>query len=290
MRKEKDRRRLVAALLTFPTPGLGHLYSGEFRRAIAIFTGWIGLAAILLYTPLQETFRGLGTFIIVLLAVFLMIMISSVRAARRNSPLELHAFNKWYLYALVVLFTHYLVVPSLIAFSPFKSYYIPSGSMEPAILIGDHIYTRRFSDQEVHLRRGQIVIALRGDVGGSNTFVRRIVGLPGETVSIVDKKVFVDGKPLKDPWGVHRDTRVYPAKKYLDRKARLRDNRDPMPIPENSVLLLGDNRDSSYDDRYLGPTRISDLIGEALYVYWSQAGSGLDSIRFQRIGHDLHGT
>lgn len=165
-----------------------------------------------------------------------------------------------------------------------KTFYIPSGSMEETLLIGDHLFVNRYlfgqsvSDWEHRLtpvrdvRHGDIVI-FRSPKEPNTDLVKRCVGLPGDEIRIVDKRLLINGSPVDDEsYTIHRDTRVFPNRRYLDRTNRERDNFGPVVVPEDHYFFLGDNRDESFDSRYWGPVPRHYLKGRALMIYWSFGG------------------
>ncbi len=170
-----------------------------------------------------------------------------------------------------------------------KTFYIPSGSMEETLLIGDHLFVNRYlfglsgSQWERRLtparqvRRGDIVI-FRSPESPTTDLVKRCVGLPGDEIQIVDKQLHINGAAVDDTsFAIHRDAkRTFPNRRYLERTARLRDNFGPFVVPENHFFFLGDNRDESYDSRYWGAVPRHYLKGRALMIYWSFGGSTPD--------------
>ncbi|MFN3921283.1 MAG: signal peptidase I, partial [Caldimicrobium sp.] len=108
-------------------------------------------------------------------------------------------------------------------------------------------------------------------------FIKRVIGLPGDTIEIINKKVFVNGKPLKEPYVQFSDKEIYP------KEISPRDNFGPIKVPPGQLFVLGDNRDQSYDSRFWGFVPISSLKGKALIIYFSW-DSEKGSIRLRRIG------
>ncbi len=169
-----------------------------------------------------------------------------------------------------------------------KTFYIPSGSMEDTLLIGDHLFVNRYlfgpasSPWEQRwtpsrdVRRGDIVI-FRSPESPTTDLVKRCVGLPGDTIQIIGKRLWVNGAPAEDGgYAVHRDETTFPNRRYLPRKTRLRDNFGPLVVPEDHYFFLGDNRDHSYDSRYWGAVPRHYLKGRALMIYWSFGGTTPD--------------
>jgi signal peptidase I len=143
---------------------------------------------------------------------------------------------------------------------------IPSGSMGRTLLIGDHLLVSRFGyDAGVpftgwHMRlwrepRRQQVVIFRTPVPGSPDYVKRVIGLPGDTVEIRHGVVWVSGAPLAEP--------------YLAAPPNRLENFAPVKVPPASYFVLGDNRENSYDSRYWGFVPRSAIIGTPVVIYMS---------------------
>lgn len=167
-----------------------------------------------------------------------------------------------------------------------KTFYIPSGSMESTLLIGDHLFVNRFiyGDSLVDsvspnrdLKRGDVVI-FRSLERPTTDLVKRCIGLPGDTIQIVDKKLVVNGQEVDDSSFTQRkDPRTFPNKRFIvNRQNRIRDNFGPFEVPEDHYFFLGDNRDHSYDSRFWGAVPKHYIKGRALMVYWSYGGETPD--------------
>ena len=161
----------------------------------------------------------------------------------------------------------------------FQAFKIPSGSMEDNLLIGDHIIVNKFIygakapvlDKVLPLRdirRGDIVV-FRYPEQPDVDFVKRVVALPGETIAIRNKKVFIDGRPLDEPYVVFDDERTYPEGPFLPEPYRSRDQYGPVRVREGEYFAMGDNRDHSHDSRYWGGVPRALIKGRAFVVYWS---------------------
>jgi signal peptidase I len=159
----------------------------------------------------------------------------------------------------------------------FQAFKIPSGSMEDNLKIGDHIVVNKFiyGPGSVpglvplrEIRRGDIII-FRYPGDPDVDFVKRVIALPGETISIENKKVFIDGKRLAEPYVVHDDAHVYPGSEYLPDDYRYRDQKASYNIPAGQYFVMGDNRDHSRDSRFWGTVPRSMIKGRAFMVYWS---------------------
>jgi len=172
-----------------------------------------------------------------------------------------------------------------------QAFVIPTGSMEDTLLIGDHLLVDKLSyapggPVSKHLlpyrsiRRGDIIV-FRYPVEINQTYVKRVIGLPGDRVRIENKEVYVNGVQLQEPYKYHKTP-------YTD---SYRDNFPGVPnlplpksalemlekhvvngevvVPPNHYFAMGDNRDSSWDCRYWGFVPRENIIGKPLVIYWS---------------------
>ena len=172
-----------------------------------------------------------------------------------------------------------------------KTFYIPSGSMEDTLLIGDHLFVNRFiyglsaSEDEGDdssllpsraLRRGDIVI-FRSPETPATDLVKRCIGTPGDTIEIIDKALYINGEAVDDDaYVLHRDEKVFPNRRYLGKQIRQRDNFGPATIPDGEYFFMGDNRDFSYDSRVWGTVPRHYVKGRAVMIYWSFGGKTPD--------------
>ncbi|MGC9109746.1 MAG: signal peptidase I [Caldimicrobium sp.] len=169
-----------------------------------------------------------------------------------------------------------------------QAYKIPSGSMIPTLLVGDYLLVNKLSfgirnpikDDFLYrwgLPHRQEIVVFTYPEDKKLDFIKRVIGLPGDTVEIINKKVFVNGRPLSEPYVQFTDNTVYP------KEISPRDNFGPVKVPPGHIFVLGDNRDQSYDSRFWGFVPIHSLKGKALIIYFSW-DSEKGRIRFSRIG------
>lgn len=154
---------------------------------------------------------------------------------------------------------------------PFK---IPSGSMEDTLVVGDCLFVNKFtygikvpftSLRLPDLRKPQRddVVVFRFPPDRSQDFIKRLVGVPGDTIEIREKKVYVNGILYKNPHASHKDPKILP------RELTVRDSFGPIQVPAESYFVMGDNRDNSFDSRFWGFVPDEDIIGPAFIKYWS---------------------
>src|SRR5581483_1985042 len=163
----------------------------------------------------------------------------------------------------------------------FQAFKIPTGSMEDNLKIGDHIIVNKFIygpepnswKRFLPLRdiRRDDIIVFRYPLQPDTDFVKRVIGMPGDTVEIRDKVVYINGKALDEPYVVHVDPTTYPLQPALPEPYRSRDQFGPYTVPAGQYFAMGDNRDRSSDSRYWGTVPRSMIKGRAFMVYWSFA-------------------
>ena len=159
-----------------------------------------------------------------------------------------------------------------------QAFKIPTGSMETNLLIGDHLLVNKFIFGPTPLAIGRAVLPVRsirrGDVvvfkypeQPDRDFIKRVIGLPGETIELKNKKVYVNNQPLDEPY-VHFLTP--PSSDYQEVTSfDLRERFGPVTVPADAYFMMGDNRDNSQDSRYWGFLPRGHVKGKALVIYWS---------------------
>ncbi len=170
-----------------------------------------------------------------------------------------------------------------------QAFRIPSGSMEDTLLVGDHLLVNKFIyGVKIPFTGGETLIPVsepeRGDIvvfrypqNPEKDYIKRVVGIEGDVVEIVDKKLYVNGEQVNHDYAHYTDDTVYPAWRNP------RDNMEPMTVPEDSLFVMGDNRDNSHDSRFWGFVDLKAVKGEAFIIYWSWDRDSFD-VRWNRIG------
>jgi len=167
-----------------------------------------------------------------------------------------------------------------------QAFKIPSGSMIPTLLIGDHILVNKFGYGVKNPLNGDVWVAVGGpqrhDVivfqypqNPSLDFIKRVVGVAGDRIEIVQKKVLVNGEPCIEPNAVNLEADVLPSP---------RDNMSPITVPPGSVFVMGDNRDNSHDSRFWGFVDLKAIKGKAFILYWSWDRENF-MVRWKRLGN-----
>jgi signal peptidase I len=161
-----------------------------------------------------------------------------------------------------------------------QAFKIPTGSMEENLLIGDHLLVNKFvfGPTTSRLERALLPVAdvKRGDVivfkypeEPERDFIKRVIGLPGETLEVRDKKVFVNGTALDEPYAHYLQPVASPSEFHEVTSFDVRDRYGPVTVPPNQFFMMGDNRDNSQDSRYWGFLPRENIKGKSLVIYWS---------------------
>lgn len=173
-----------------------------------------------------------------------------------------------------------------------QAFKIPSGSMKDTLLVGDYILVNKFiygvkmpfTDYTIipieQPERGDIVV-FKFPEDPSKDFIKRVVGVGGDTILIQNKQVYVNGELQPDKFAIHSDPRTFPP------GLQFRDNLGPIKVPEGKLFVMGDNRDESNDSRFWGFVDVSAVRGKAFLVYWSWDSEHYD-VRWGRLGHIIH--
>jgi signal peptidase I len=172
------------------------------------------------------------------------------------------------------------------------AYKIPSRSMVPTLLVGDHILVNKFIyGVKIPLlrktiipvrepKRGEIVVFIFPN-DRSKDFIKRVIGVGGDKIEIKNKTIFINDKEYKDSYGIYSDSFILPG------SMQPRDNFGPVIVPKKSIFVMGDNRDESLDSRFWGFVDLKDVEGNAFIIYWSW-NRDEHNLRWERLGNSLH--
>jgi len=172
-----------------------------------------------------------------------------------------------------------------------QAFVIPTGSMEDTLLIGDHLLVDKLAYAPAgpiskyllpyeDVKRGDIIV-FRYPVDIKQTFVKRVMGVPGDHIRLENKNVYLNGHKLDEPYKIHKTEYIdsyrdnFPSQpnfpQYERGQAMLENNvkNGEVIVPANSYFAMGDNRDSSLDSRYWGFVPRENIIGKPLIIYWS---------------------
>lgn len=191
----------------------------------------------------------------------------------------------------------------------FQAFKIPTGSMKPNLLVGDHLLVNKFAFAPVafpferaalpmrDIRRGDVLV-FKFPEEPERDFIKRAIGLPGDTVELKNQTVYVNGTALVEPYAHY----LFPPSENGGNDLDLRRKYGPVTVPPDRYFMMGDNRDDSQDSRYWGFLPVHYIKGRALFIYWSfetpegSAGGGplstftgiFTGTRWGRLFHQIH--
>jgi signal peptidase I len=180
-----------------------------------------------------------------------------------------------------------------------QAFKIPTGSMENNLLIGDHLLVNKmvFGPTETALERTLMPVGRikRGDVivfkypeEPERDFIKRVIGLPGETLEVREKKVYINGQALDEPYVHFLQPPSAISEQAEFTSIDVRERYGPVTVPANQYFMMGDNRDNSQDSRYWGFLSRELIKGKALFIYWSYE-SGREDYQETGAGATLRG-
>lgn len=172
-----------------------------------------------------------------------------------------------------------------------QAFKIPSGSMKETLKIGDHILVNKFiygiKVPFTDLTLVPVTDPERGDIivfefpeDPDKDFIKRVVGVEGDTIEIRNKRLRVNGAPAEYPQAIYTDPRSIPE------GVQPRDYFGPVTVPEGALFVMGDNRDHSYDSRFWGFVDLKAVKGKAFMIYWSWDKENF-GVRWSRLGDFL---
>ena len=281
MANPKPKEPLIAVMLSVILTGLGQIYAGRILRGILFFC-----LPILVVIPgflymvnpsckINKSLFGAAIALIAALVAFgIFVIIDAYRCAKayniKNNLTRSITNGKRVLIILGILFLLFVFNPSQIISLYIKSnvmeaYKISSGAMIPTLRVGDRIFADKAIYKQTAPKRGDVAVFVAPDEVGKS-YIKRVVGLPGETVEIKDGKALINGAVITEPAAFKRN-HYYNKGKYA--KAG-----QPIKIPEDSYFVLGDNSSSSKDSRYFGFVPRKSFIGKAFKIYYPFDRSG----------------
>ena len=170
-----------------------------------------------------------------------------------------------------------------------QAFKIPTGSMENNLLIGDHLLVNKYVYGPTgswlerallpvgDIRRGDVVV-FKYPEEPERDFIKRVIGLPGETLEVREKRVYINGTRLDEPYVHYLEPPSSPAPGAETTSFDLRERYGPVTVPPGHYFMMGDNRDNSQDSRYWGFLPRGYVKGRALVIYWSYDSDEPDDV------------
>jgi signal peptidase I len=289
----RPRNSFIAALLSLLIPGLGQIYCGRARRGFTQLVFLVVCETLVVKFGLFFYFYGLVVFVLADLVIRIYVIVDAVRLSRNQAPYQLKWYNTWYYHGLigVGIFAILFVKGSLIPIG-FKTFIIPTTSMEPTLKLGDWIVADMRPAPNRELTYGDIVVYQPTDL--REVHPCRVVGLPGDTLELQNDFLIINGKPTErvlirelytepaiasyigpeteeyaETFANGRTVHVFKSKKLPDNN-QAKQNISKVVLPPGQYCLLGDNRDNAADSRYRGFVPRENILGFVCYSYWGK--------------------
>ncbi len=171
------------------------------------------------------------------------------------------AAHKTLLELLVILLVSFALVFGFVRPVIAAPFYVGSESMVPTLMVWDRVLINKLAYDFAEPKRGDIVL-FESLEGGEDPLIKRVVGLPGDTVEVENGTLYVNGEPQREPY-------------VNDRFWNAQTPYGPLEVPDGHYFMMGDNRGNSADSRYFGPVPEENLIGEALFRFWPPGRVGV---------------
>ncbi len=272
----------MAATAALMVPGLGHLYNGKVRQAVAWALGFLASAILFMLLLTSDAISREGIFLFLFVGIFLHFFHACLAgwvAASQGEAFATRAYIHWPYYIMWWLTLVLLVFFSALLIGNYRSFKTPSTSMESALLLDEWFIADMAAYKRHGPERGQAVI-FTCPCDGTTLYFKRCMGVPGDTIQIIDKKLYINGALAQEPPTVQfldttvtGELRIHPK---LSGKVDSRDNYGPHEVPPGHFFLIGDSRDNSYDSRYFGFVPHKMILGRAIRIYsspdWTRIG------------------
>jgi len=230
----------LATLLSYLFPGIGQFYNGQIAKGL-IFV------AIEIFFLMVNNIYALTFIFCFIFEIYAMNDAFYASSRRNDSPSSLFFQGTRRQIISLLGFFFFMALILSIYNEIVQAYQIPSASMSPTLRVGDRILTTKYNFSPEKTHRGDVIV-FKYPKDRKTDYVKRVIGLPGEKISILNNKVFIDGKRLDEPYTASHNSERY----------------GPYTVPQGSYFVMGDNRDVSLDSRVWGPVPV-DLIEGLVY-------------------------
>lgn len=260
---------MLAVFLTYILPGIGQFYNKQILKELA-------LIVVLIILLVLEDIHYL--FAILTISLYFLAIKDAFESAERingtNGKILEQGNSIARIFVIVMILFSHIPYSDIIKAHFIQAYKFPSGSMIPTLVIGDHILIDKISKNAI--KRGDLIV-FKYPENPQKDFIKRVIGLGGETIEARDRIIYINGNALEESYIQHTDNKIRPV------GVEPRDNFGPIVVPQNSFFVLGDNRDQSYDSRYWGYVPKNYIKGKAFKIYWSWNSPNYE-VRWDRIG------
>ncbi len=293
------RRPWIAVAFSVICTGLGHVYCGRIVKGLVLFLITLLFLPATMASALAEPSWAVWAFylpsaVVVILLGLYAVIDSYFVARRQKGPYALKEYNRAAIYILFALtgIAIPIVTALMVRIHAFEAFYVPVSSMAPNILKGDRFLVNKAAYRCKTPERGDVVV-FRSPPNRRQNFIKRVVGLPGDTVAVRGHDVYLNGQRLpreempksaSSAIGDQLEGKLYnetnAGKTYsvlaAEGSSKV-DDFEEITVPVGNYFVLGDNRDNSRDSRSFKFVPIGDILGRVQFVYfpagsWSRFG------------------
>ncbi len=284
------RKPSLAMWLSSFCCGLGQIYCGRVGRGLVMYCvsmmAWLVVAVLALLGNATVVFTGLAALVVALIAFNIWSSLDAKAIARSMAAIdyEPQEYNRPVVYGLMIAtwFPYAIGLAFFLRSNVVEAYYLPTACMTPSFLPGDRVLANKVGVETTSFTHGDVVV-FRNPQNRKQNFIKRIIGLPGETVEMKEGKVFINDEPLPQEPTPEGDQS--PPVKVDGKKARyelygprryavVQDEKSDaislskQTVPIGSYFVLGDHRSQSLDSREFGPIPHGDIVGQVFLNYW----------------------
>jgi signal peptidase I len=240
----KKRYPVISFFLSMLCPGTGQIYNNQKIKGLLFFIVPTLIILLLNTLKLNKNIVGLAFIFLILICFYIYNMIDALVVSIKKQKTETNIFNKWYVYTLMIVISTFILFPINKHEFGLYTMVVTGNAMDPTLHAEDRVIISRNNP----LERGDLIVF---NAPAGNMYIKRIIAFSGESVEIKNNQVYINNKPLEEP--------------YLKQKIQNSDF-SKVEIPNGKVFVLGDNRQNSYDSRLIGPVSIDKIIGKTIYT------------------------
>lgn len=299
--KTKPRSALLAALMSLCLPGLGQLYNGQINKACWFFLMFAAFsvpafAISILYLPPDLMVSGVTVSLFFCGFFWIYSALEAFASARKQKQYVPYGWQGSGVYLLTFLALGIITLPTLTGYmrakwvEPFR---IPSASMEPTLVAGDFIFAdKRYNCTgcEHKVQRGDVVVFIYPN-DRNISYIKRVIGLPGERVQVRGEIVTINGVPISEAVASQETLNVAQEtggeKSWTVVWKKLKNAPRPQTydiiVPPGRVFVMGDNRNASIDSRFFDTIPLADVKAKARQI-WISYNQALGGLKMDRAG------
>ena len=270
--------------------GLGQIYCGRVGRGLVMYSvsmmAWLVVVVLVLLGNATVVFTGLAVLVVGLMTLNIWSALDAKAIARSMAAIdyEPQEYNRPVVYGLMIAtwFPYAIGLALFLRSNVVEAFYLPTSCMLPAFVPGDRVLANKIGIETALFERGDVVV-FRNPQNRKQNYIKRIVGLPGESIKVKDGQLFINEQPLlREPIPDGDKSSAMKAggknafiERHDDRKYTILTdakgdaiNTPKQTVPIGSYFVVGDNRGRSLDSREFGPIPHDDIIGQVILNYW----------------------